>query len=192
MHLHTRYKCLALVKVCECVALTRSDLRCIKYHCYIVCVFVLLSVASCCVFIIRWESGSPGESSSTAWPLLTDHTHAHTLLYTLTCPHTHTLAEPLNPISLSSPMRNTENPINVTVWITAAQSTGSYWGQTQWICQLTSLVKGGGEKSLFVLVPAPEGSHPPATIVLPCGRSAHPTSHLRIKPMNTHYLSQWP
>lgn len=43
-------------------------------------------------------------------------------------------------------MRNTENPINVKEWITAAQSTGSEWVENQWICQLTGLVKEGWKK----------------------------------------------
>lgn len=136
------------------------------------CVLVFSSDPSCCVcFVVRANlvvRVSP--LAQRGHLFLSDHTHTLTHTYVL---HTHVHSQNhLIPISLSSPVRDTENPINVTVWITAAQSTGSYWVETQWICQLTSLVKGG-EKSLIVLVPAPEGgSHPPATIALPRGGRA--------------------
>lgn len=69
---------------------------------------------------------------------LSGHTHWHTFYsFTQQQTHTrtHTLTEMLNPISLSSRVRRAENPINVTVWITAAQSTGSRRVENQWICQ---------------------------------------------------------
>lgn len=105
----------------------------------LVCVFALLSApppaVHVCYSLWIWESRRVLQHSMATSFSQTTATHIlHKRL------HTCAFTEPLNPISLSSPMRNTENPINVTVWITAVQSTGSYWVGNQWICQLSCSV----------------------------------------------------
>lgn len=91
-------------------------------------------------------------SLNVAWTphVLWAHTHWHTFYsYTQQQTHTHTLTEMLNPISLSSRVRRAENPINVTVWITAAQSTGSRRVENQWICQPLKRRRRKKRASLF-------------------------------------------